>query len=140
MMAANWFFYALTSLLLYGFWGLFSKLATNYISSRTALVYDIIGAVLVGLFFLATNNWEWKGDIRGVVFSILTGVAGTVATLCYFVAVSKGSSSIVMPLTSLYPIITVLLAFFVLKEPITVRHLFGIGLAVIALMIFSQPD
>jgi bacterial/archaeal transporter family protein len=140
MMTANWFFYALTSLLLYGFWGLFSKLATNYIGSRTALVYDIIGAVLVGLIFFATNNWEWKGDIRGVVFAILTGVAGTVATLCYLIAVSKGSSAIVIPLTSLYPVITVLLAFFVLKEPITVRHLFGIGLAIAALMIFSQPD
>jgi transporter family protein len=140
MLLKNWLFYAFIALFLYGFWGLFGKLATNYLGTKTVLAYEIIGAVLVGIMLLPTQNWEWKGDIRGILFAVLTGVAGTAATLFYLVAVSKGSSSIVMPFTSLYPVITVLLAFFVLKEPITVRHLLGIGLAISAIVVLSQPD
>ncbi|MCX7596633.1 MAG: EamA family transporter, partial [Fischerella sp.] len=77
MIQLNWFFYAILSLFLYGLWGLFSKLATNYINPESALIYDIIGAVLVGLIFLIPNNWQWRGDIRGVFYAILTGVVGT---------------------------------------------------------------
>ncbi|BAU14529.1 hypothetical protein LEP3755_50770 [Leptolyngbya sp. NIES-3755] len=135
MITANWLSYALASLFLYGFWGLFSKLATNYLGSRTVLVYDIVGAVLVGLMFFGTNNWEWRGDLRGIVFAMLTGIVGTLATLCYLVAVSKGSSSIVLPLTSLYPAITVILALLILKEPMTLRHGIGILLAVSAIIL-----
>jgi transporter family protein len=138
MITTNWFFYALVSLSFYGLWGLFSKLATNYLGSKTVLIYDLIGAVLVGLVFLATNGWEWRGDMRGVIFAMLTGAVGTIATLCYFIAVSKGSSSIVLPLTSMYPAVTVILAFFILKEPLTLRHTVGIFLAILAIIFCSE--
>ncbi|MDM9380586.1 EamA family transporter [Chlorogloeopsis sp. ULAP01] len=135
MIIVSWFTYALVSLFLYGCWGFFSKLATNYINPKSALIYDILGAIFVGLVFITVNNLEWRGDIRGVFYAVITGVTGTLATLFYLVAVSKGSSSIVLPLTSLYPAITVILAFFILKEPMTLRHGIGIILAIFAIIL-----
>jgi bacterial/archaeal transporter family protein len=135
MIVASWLLHALFSLFLFGFWGFFSKLATNYISPKSALIYDIIGVICVGLVFISVNHLEWRGDIRGILYAVLTGVAGTLATLFYLVAVSKGSSSIVLPLTSLYPAITVVLAFFILKEPMTLRHSIGIILAILAIIL-----
>ncbi|MFQ4146131.1 EamA family transporter [Chlorogloeopsis sp. ULAP02] len=127
--------YALLSLFLFGFWGFFSKLATNYINPKSVLIYDIVGAIFVGLLFISVNNLEWRGDTRGIFYAVITGVTGTLATLFYLVAVSKGSSSIVLPLTSLYPAITVFLAFFILREPMTLRHSIGIILAIFAIIL-----
>ncbi|WP_411813382.1 EamA family transporter [Chlorogloeopsis sp. ULAP02] len=123
------------SLFLFGFWGFFSKLATNYINPKSVLIYDIVGAIFVGLLFISVNNLEWRGDTRGIFYAVITGVTGTLATLFYLVAVSKGSSSIVLPLTSLYPAITVFLAFFILREPMTLRHSIGIILAIFAIIL-----
>jgi transporter family protein len=140
MTAGNWGVYTLLSLLLYGFWGLFSKLATNYIDPKSALIYDVCGAIIVGLVLLLTHNFQWSGDVRGILYAILTGIAGTTATLFFLLAASKGSISIVLPITSLYPAVTVLLAFFILKEPIALRQWIGIVMAIVALVLCSGNE
>lgn len=140
-MLTNWFLYALLSLLSYGLWGFFSKLATNYISPSTALAYDILGALLVVLASSAlAKDFQWQGDGRGIVYAILTGVVGAVASFFYLLALTKGLSSVVLPLTSLYPTITVLLAFCILKEPITIRQCIGILLAAFAIVLCSEAE
>jgi bacterial/archaeal transporter family protein len=136
----NWQIYTLLSLLLYGLWGFLSKFATNYIDPKTTLIYDIAGSILVALVLVFTNNFRWQGDIRGVSYAILIGIAGTVATLCFLIAVSRSSTSVVLGITSLYPVVTVVLGFFILKEPISLRQGFGILLAITALFLLSSTD
>ncbi|MDZ8054738.1 MAG: EamA family transporter [Aulosira sp. ZfuVER01] len=131
----HWLLYTIFSLFLYGFWGLFSKLSTNYIDPKRALVYEVGGAILVSLLLIWRNDFKWQGDIRGILYAVLVGTSGTLATLCFFVAISQASATIVIPLTSLYPVITILLAFLILKEPITLRQGIGILLAIIALLL-----
>ncbi|BAY07837.1 EamA family transporter [Calothrix sp. NIES-2098] len=133
----NWLLHTIFSLFLYGLWGLFSKLATNYIDPKLALVYEVSGAILVSLLLISTNGFQWQGNIRGILYAVLVGISGTLATLCFFVAISQASATIVIPLTSLYPAITVLLAFVILKEPITLRQGIGILLAIAALLLCS---
>ncbi len=135
--AGNWLIYALLSLFLYGLWGLFSKLATNYIDAKSVLVYDVCGAVVVCLILLGTNSFQWQGDIRGIIYAILVGIAGTTATLFFLIAISQTSVSTVLIITSLYPAVTVVLAFLILKEPITLRQGIGIFFAILALIFFA---
>lgn len=139
-LSGNWLFYTLISLSLYGLWGFFSKLGTNYINPQNTLIYDMFGALIVGLVLVVNKNYQWQGDTRGMFFSAIAGLIGAIATLCYLVAVSKNSVSIVLPVTSLYPAITVLLSSFFLKEPITLRHGMGILFAVMALIIISSSE
>ena len=129
--------YALLSLILYGMWGLVSKLATNYIDAKSVLVYETISALLTSLLLITTQGLKIQSNFQGIFYAMLIGVIGSLATFCFFVALKSSSVSIVVPLTALYPIITALLAFFFLKEPITFRQVLGIILATISVTLLS---
>jgi len=133
---ADWLIYALSCSLLYGFWGFFSKLATQYIDYNTAFVCEAVGAILATLFILVkSNNFSWQGDFRGILFALLVGICGTAASLVFFIAIGKGPVSSVVSITSIYPIVTVLLSFIFLKEPITLLQTLGLVFAVIAVIL-----
>ena len=133
----HWLIYTVFTLFLYGLWGFFSKLATYYIDPKTALLYEVCGTILVTLLCFSSNDFRWQGEISGILYAIAVGVSGTLATLCFFIAISKASATVVLPLTSLYPAITVLLAFLILNEPISWRQGLGILLAIAASALLS---
>ena len=45
----NWFAAAILSLIIYGFWGFFPKIAVSYINPQSALIFEVAGALIVGL-------------------------------------------------------------------------------------------
>ncbi len=129
---------ALLSLVSFGLWGLFTKLAVNHIDSRSALVYQTLGVVMIGLITLSTLQFKPATDMKGFSYAVLTGVAYGVGCLFYFIAASKGKIITVVTLTSLYPVITIVLAFLLLKEEINLKQLFGIGFAFVAIFLLSR--
>lgn len=132
---ADWLIYALCCSLLYGFWGFFSKLATQYIDYNTAFVYEAVGAILATLFIIIrTNNFSLQGDLRGIIFALLVGFCGTAASLLFLIAIGKGPVTSVISITSIYPIVAVLLSFIFLKESITLYQTIALFLAVIAVI------
>ncbi|MHC5080458.1 MAG: EamA family transporter [Planctomycetota bacterium] len=49
----------------------------------------------------------------------------------------KGKASVVVPLTALYPVVTLVLVFVFLREPLTAKQGVGIALALAAMVLFS---
>ncbi|MEG4021631.1 EamA family transporter [Microcoleus sp. S13C4] len=131
----DWLIYALICSLLYGLWGFFGNLATKYIDYKTAFVYEAIGAILTTLFIIQTNSFSFEGDVRGILFAMLVGVCGTVASLVFFIALGKGEVANVVSVTSIYPLITILLSSLFLKEPITLPQMLAVLLAIIAVIL-----
>lgn len=134
----NWFAAAILSLIIYGFWGFFPKIAVTYINPQSALIFEVAGALIVGLGALFYSGFHPQTHPKGMLFAILTGVAGMIGTLFYFAAVSKGKISIVVSMTALYPLITIILAAIFLREPITIKQLFGVVFALIAIFLFAS--
>jgi transporter family protein len=135
----KWLIYALSCSFLYGLWAFCSKLATNYINPKSALVYEVIGSLLV-LVLLTRANFTLNSDIRGVIYATLVGVTGALASLFLFLALSQGPASVVVPITALYPIFTVIMAYFILKEPITLRHIIGLIFALVAVVLYADVE
>lgn len=133
----NWFGAAILSLIIYGFWGFFPKIAVTYINPQSALIFEVAGALLVGVGALFYTGFQPQMHPKGVLFAILTGVAGMLGTLFYFAAASKGKISIVVSMTALYPLITIILAAIFLREPITVKQIFGVFFALVAIFLFT---
>lgn len=133
-----WLPAALFSLVSFGLWGLFTKLAMNHIDSRTALVYQTMGVMIIGLITLGTLEFKPATDMKGFSYALLTGVAYGIGCLFYFIAASKGKIITVVTLTSLYPVITIVLAFLLLKEGINIKQLFGVGFAVAAIFLLAS--
>ncbi|GAA6622462.1 EamA family transporter [Scytonema sp. NUACC26] len=136
----SWLIYTLLALFLYGLWGFFSKLATNYVDPKSALIYEVLGALIVGLVLFSNNGFRVRIDNLGVFYAIGVGVFGTLATFFFFIAITKGSISIILPLTSLYPIVTILLSVFLLKESLSLKQSIGILLALVAIVLCSMTD
>lgn len=134
----SWILLALLATFIFGFWGYFPKLATQYLHPHTTLLYQNLGTLLSSIVLLAVLKVRFVIHPRGILFSVLTGIAGTVGTLFMLMAVSKGKVSIVIPLTALYPVVTVLLAVLTLKEPLTPKQVLGLGLSLIALYLISS--
>jgi transporter family protein len=111
---SSWLSAALAALMFFGLWGFFTKLAVNHINSKSAT------------------------DSKGFSFAILTGLTYGVGCLFYFIAASKGKIMTVVTLTSLYPVITILLSYLLLKEDVNVRQCIGIMLAFVAIVLMSN--
>lgn len=133
----NWLSASILALFNFGLWGFFTKLAVNHIDSKSALIYQTVGVLLVGIYLLYTMNYKPSTDTKGLVYALLTGAAYGLGCIFYFIAASKGRIVTVVTLTALYPLVTIFLAFFFLKESISLKQIIGISLACIAILFMS---
>lgn len=131
----TWLTPALLALFNFGLWGLFTKLAVISIDSKSALLYQTIGVVIISLVVLTT--FKPAVEIKGITYSVLTGIAYGLGCLFYFIAASKGKIVNVVTLTALYPLITILFALLFLKETIHLKQALGILLALVAIVLMS---
>lgn len=133
----SWLPAALMSLLSFGLWGLFTKLAVLHIDSKSALIFQTIGVMIIGLITLSLVQYKPATDAKGITYAILTGSAYGIGCLFYFFAASKGKIITVVTLTALYPLVTILLAFVLLKEGISAKQCLGIIMAMVALFLMA---
>jgi transporter family protein len=126
----TWVFYACVATLCWGVVGLLQKLGTNRVSSRSLLVWLVVG-------FAAMLPALWRnGDITGLswrvlLIGLLGGAANGLGSWALFEALERGAkASVAVPLTALYPLVTIVLARIFLAETLTLRQWAGIALAV----------
>jgi uncharacterized membrane protein len=76
-------------------------------------------------------------DRLGAAYGVLIGVLAGLGGIAYFAAMQTGKASLVGPVTSLFPLLTVLLAVGVLKERMNRIQLAGVLLGLISIAILS---
>lgn len=123
-------------------WG-FSTVALSYAPENSGMVPVFLAGctafALMGLIVLATRKKIVQAYASDALApSIWSGVLFGVANLFIITALRYGTLSLVGLLTALYPLATVFLARFILKEQIGRVQWFGIGLAVTAAALLSQ--
>ena len=96
-------------------------------------VYLVVGGLIWGLLRTPVT---WT--VTGAAAAVAAGLAGGFALFFFLKALSTGPAAVVVPLTSLYPVITVLLGITFLQEDISLRHLLGILMAAAAVWLLSQ--
>lgn len=133
----NWLTTAFIAFALFGLWGFFPKLAVTYISPASAIVYEVAGAIVVGLLALKLVGFRPEVQPKGILYAVLTGITGMLGTLFFFYSVKTGKVSVVASLTALYPLITIVLAYFFLREPISPRQIVAMFLALVSLYLFA---
>ncbi|MDP3766080.1 MAG: EamA family transporter [Nanoarchaeota archaeon] len=137
---AQTYTYFVLILLAWGLWGFLGKYALKFISPVSLILYETIGAImvqLVVLVFLFYSKYKFDTNPAGISVAALVAFFGVVGTILFFFTLSKTKSSILVPLTALYPVITVILSFILLKEKVTLVQSIGILLAIIAGVLLS---
>ncbi len=135
---ADWFIFALAALFLWGVWGFFQKLATQHMNPKNVYVFAIAGSLIVVCFVLFSVNFKLETDSKGVLFAVLAGLSGSLGGLFFLYSISKGKTSVVITMSALYPVVTIMLSFVILKEAVTLKQGIGIVLALIAMALFSM--
>ena len=128
-----WFILALLSAVFAALTSILAKIGINGVDSTlaTAIRTAVVLAMSWGMVFL-TNVQNGISSIsqRSWLFLILSGLATGASWLCYYRALQVGEASKVVPVDKLSVVITLVLAFVILKEPFTAKS--AIGAALIA--------
>ncbi len=137
-----WLFYSLLTILLWGAWGAVSKVASDGIDANTNQVYFTLGLLPLILVILRSPRLQ-GGEQRniGIRWAFITGILGGTGNIAFFQAlVIGGKASIVIPVTALFPLVTVILATTLLHERMGKAQKIGLGLALVAIYILSLPS
>jgi bacterial/archaeal transporter family protein len=141
---SDWFVFAIFSFISYGIFGLVAKLSANTLPPSNAALYDIFGVAIIGViavfyFFFLSPGFQLETRPVPVLFGLLTGITGLMGTIFLLLALGRGGqASIVVPLTALYPLLTAILAFVILKEAISLRQGLGMGFALVAIWLMAK--
>lgn len=134
--AAGWLVPTLVYVGMVGLLGVTTKLALEdlrwpQLVFWTAIAYATIAA---GLVAAGQRRLELN---RGAAFAALTGSLAACALIMLFLALNSGEVSRVIPITSSYPVVTLLLAAVVLSERITARRAGATALVVLGVILLS---
>src|SRR5580765_3154599 len=122
--------YASVAIVLWGVNGLFMKLGTSRVSARSMVIWVTVGFVVL-LPFLWTTTTLSDLSTRVIFVGLISGLVNGLGNWAVFACLEKGAkASVAIPLTALYPLLTVILATAFLKERPTGLQWFGIALAI----------
>jgi uncharacterized membrane protein len=134
----TWLLYAILTIMFWSIWAILSKFASAQIPAIHLQLLFTLGNTLVMFGLLLRVNLNLETGPQGVLYGVLGGVFAGVGNIALFEAFRRGGpASIVVPLSALYPLVTVVLAILLLKEKLNWRQRTGVVLAVVAVSLFS---
>ena len=123
-----WKLYALLSALFAALTAIFAKIGVKNINSdlATAIRTMVILIITWGIVLFGNRI----GEIRNVdrhtwLFLLLSGIATGLSWLFYFKALQLGNASRVAPIDKLSVVITIILSYFLLNEPLNPKTIIG---------------
>lgn len=137
MRTPSWFIPAVMALLLWGVWGILQKLATNQMPPRNVYLVSALGAIAVVLVIVATSRFPLHLSAEGTLFAVVAGICSALGGLLFLHAVSKGEASVVITFTALYPVVSIILSFVLVREAVTLKQGIGIVLALFSMVLLA---
>lgn len=132
-----WLAPALLCIFCWGLWGFLAKVVSDSASPPQQQVLFTLGMLPLAVFMLIRLGRRLDVDRAGVVYGLLNGFFTGLGLLAFYAAMQRGKAAVVGPTTGLFPMLTVVLAFVILRERLNKVQLGGVVLAVTAIVILS---
>jgi transporter family protein len=131
---------AAATIVAWGTWGVFSKLAIERIDQQVMVWGSLIVVPAIILIYLGATGElaPLQMHTSGITFAALGGVGAALGTVCFYLLLARERASLAVPLTSLYPALTVILSVLFLKEQLNGVHILGILFALAAVALLSR--
>jgi bacterial/archaeal transporter family protein len=137
VLVPRWLRYALLCIFWWGVFGFLAKLGSDRTSPEQMQILFTIGMLPLVAAAVWSAGMKVETDRLGVTYAILIGILAGLGGVAYFAAMESGKASLVGPATSLFPLLTVVLAMIFLKERMNRIQLAGIVLGLVAIAILS---
>lgn len=135
--------FSILAFFLWGFWSFTSKMAVDDVGAGNLFGFYVMSSVTAPVLYAWFRRVR-PGAIKGTdpsrlawaitALSLGINVSGT---FVYTFALEQGSASLVVPISSAYPIVTAILAVAFLKEKVNALHLLALGIVVVGLVMIG---
>jgi len=137
VISANWLVLSIITIVTVGIVGFFLKLAFKYSHWTEIYVVEMATLFVLSLAVYLSQRPSISVGSPGFNYALLAGIMMTVGTIALYLALQEGKAIIVIPLTSIYPVVTIVLSYFILHEQISLVKGLGVILALVALVLIA---
>jgi len=133
----NWVILCIITIISWGLWGFLGKLALNHLDWTEVYFVSNLALFVSSLLVWASQKPSINVGSAGFNYAIIAGIMMALGAVTFYVALQAGKAIMVMPLTSLYLVVTIVLSYLILHEQISLTKGIGIVLAVVALVLMA---
>jgi transporter family protein len=125
----KWIVYAIISMLFAGLASVIAKFGMKDLSSDTALAVRtaVVFSIVIANAFLFRNAFTelQQSSPKNLIFLAISGITTSLSWIFYYRAMKEGQVSYVASIDKASIVVTLLLSFIILKEPISAKLLAG---------------
>jgi transporter family protein len=138
----RWFLWTLAALGSWGLWAIASKVIGDALSPAHSQALSTLGMLPVLAALAWSRHPTHPGTrSRGIAYGFAAGLVTCLGNLAYYAALQSGNkAATVIPLTALYPVVTITLAVLLLRERLHRGQVLGICLSLLATYLFNIPS
>ncbi len=132
-------FSPIISMIFAGFTSVIAKFGMKGLSSDTALAIrtSVVFTIIILNAFIFQNAYSElkQAPTQNILLLAISGVTTSLSWIFYYRAMKEGQVSYVASIDKASIVVTLLLSFLILKEPITARLLLGAGFIITGMFI-----
>ena len=132
-----WRVLAILSILFWGVWGVLIKIAGESLEWHQIYFWSSMASLFI-VVIMALLWRSYTAAPQPTLIALIAGVFGSLGYLLFIGAIRLGRAALVVPLTALYPAVTVVMARVFLDEQLSIQQLIGVVLAIIAAVLISM--
>jgi bacterial/archaeal transporter family protein len=138
LLFAPWLLYTILALACFGIVGFLQKISTDRVSAESALVWLIVGFMLL-LPFIYTGPSMFHYPARSIGYVVAGGMLNALGSWALLAAMKNGGkASIVVPMTAVYPLLVCVVAPLLLHEHLTRAQGAGVTLGLAAILLLAS--
>jgi transporter family protein len=135
----RWIIYAIISMLFAGLTSVIAKFGMKDLSSDTALAIrtSVVFTIVIANAFILRNAFQelQQAPAKNLIYLAISGITTSFSWIFYYRAMKEGPVSYIASIDKASIVVTLLLSFLILKEPITAKILLGAGFILTGMMI-----
>lgn len=133
----SWLVFAIIAALCWGVWGILAKFISAEISPYVNHLMFTIG-MLFTLPFIIRKCKKRDLNLRGVIWGLIGGILAVIGNVAIYNSFGTGGlAAVVIPVSNLYPLVTIIIALLVFKEKMHWMNGIGILIVVPAIIMLS---
>lgn len=135
----SWLTWTLAALLSWGLWAVLAKVLGDALTPGQSQALSTLGMLpILPVLALSKQASLRSASRRGVLLAFGGGVVTCLGNVALYSALARGEKvASVVSLTALYPLVTILLAVFILRERLNRVQITGLVLSFIAIWLFN---
>jgi uncharacterized membrane protein len=134
-----WFAWSLLALVSWGVWAIIARVIGTALSPAQAQALSTLGMLpVIATLPLVRTKQASLNPRKGTAIALAAGVLSCLGNVTYYHALNRGEkAATVVPLTAMYPLVTILLAVLLLRERLNRLQLCGIVLSLAAIYLLN---